>query len=281
MTTQLDLFADTPDVDPLAAPVPATFKPTALRPATTATPSRPATRPPMAPTSRSAPKAPTPSRYKPRHFSTRSDGATFGEAIADAWHGAHGGNRMDIPFGIVALLALWPHKAPGAALAREIGDFITDYPAERLPAGYAEVIAHHWVQRPDLIDTAAPILRWTEEEHDKQTLRAVKAVTDAAIRHGVLLYTGDSDPAGCTDIDLMSWTITNLRHHSARSGLGEYHTPPEICELLTRMVNDAGGADGETTAAGFIADDVRAGQSLLDPCAGTGGMFRGAAVAQR
>ncbi|GAA1353449.1 N-6 DNA methylase [Streptomyces beijiangensis] len=245
---QLDLFADTTEPAPESPPAVQGLKPApaqAPRPSVTGT--RPETRKPYFRTSRSSPVA-------------------FGEAIADAWYSAHGSSRMDIPVGIVATLALWPHKTPGAQHARTLADFIASYPAEDLPSGFGEVVARHWLQRPDLIDTAAPIFRWTEEKHDKPTLRAIKAVTDTALKHGVLWYTGDSDPGGRADVDLMSWTITNLRHKSSRSGLGEYHTPPEVCDLMAAMLD---------------VSAIPEGGRIGEPAGGTGGMFRAASQQMR
>ncbi|GAA3371128.1 hypothetical protein GCM10020367_20540 [Streptomyces sannanensis] len=240
---QLDLFAqDTPE----PAPVPATFKST---PAPHAE-ARPASAPAQPP------------RRKPYFQTLRTSGVDFGEAIADAWYRAHGSSRMDIPVGIVAALALWPIKSDGAGHAQALADFIASQPADALPAGFGEVVAANWLQRPDLIDTAAPIFRWTEENHDEPTLRAIKAVTDAALKHGVLQHTGDSDPYMRSETDLMSWTITKLRHHSSRSGLGEYHTPPEVCEMMARVL---------------IEGDLDRMHRFYEPAGGTGGMFRAAA----
>ncbi|TGB15498.1 hypothetical protein [Streptomyces sp. MZ04] len=49
----------------------------------------------------------------PPFETSRSSGAVFGEAVAAAWYAA-GGSRLDIPAGVVAALALWPVKSPGA-----------------------------------------------------------------------------------------------------------------------------------------------------------------------
>ncbi|TGB15499.1 N-6 DNA methylase [Streptomyces sp. MZ04] len=87
-------------------------------------------------------------------------------------------------------------------------------------------------------------------------------MTKAALRHGVLHHTGDSDPAERSHIDLMSWVITGLRHRQSRRALGEYHTPPDISDLISAML----AADRRPQADAF-----------LEPTAGTGGMVRSAA----
>ncbi|MER5988010.1 N-6 DNA methylase [Streptomyces sp. NPDC001787] len=202
------------------------------------------------------------------HFPiARRNGADLGEAVANAWYTSCGSSRIDIPVGVVAALALWPTKTEGAVHARSLSSYIAAQPPRVLVKGYADVYAATWMLRPDLMDVAAPIFRWTEEDLDEQELRGVAAVTRAALRAGVLHYTGDSDPRFRTDIDLMSWTITNVRHHSSRKGLGEYHTPPEITDLMARMLMDA-------------TENPRAvksgGHSFNEPTAGTGGMFRSA-----
>ncbi|RSS81434.1 SAM-dependent DNA methyltransferase [Streptomyces sp. WAC02707] len=93
-------------------------------------------------------------------------------------------------------------------------------------------------------------------------------MTRAALRHGVLQHTGDTDPAERSRIDLMSWVITSLRHHHSRRSLGEYHTPPDVSELMTAMLaNDSSTQQRSPQRGG------RAGE----PTAGTGGLFRSAA----
>jgi hypothetical protein len=196
------------------------------------------------------------------HFPTaRRSGADFGEAVANAWYRSCGSNRMDIPAGIVAALALWPVKSDGAAHADTLAGYIAAQPPRVLVKGYADCAASHWMLRPDLMDTAYALFRWTGEDLDDTVLRGVAAVTQAALRHGVLQYTGDHDPYHRSSIDLMSWTITNLRHHSSRKGLGEHHTPPDITALMSSVVGD-------------FSTPPAPGSWFAEPTAGTGGFFR-------
>ncbi|MER7477382.1 N-6 DNA methylase [Streptomyces sp. NPDC126510] len=257
---QLDLFADLGEPE---APKPEKTitlpKPTAGQYATTVA------RPPQPKPQQPAliPDAdPAPARLRPEFAIRPADGVTFGEAIADAWHGSHGGNRMEIPVGIVATLALWPQKEH----ARTLAEFLRGLDVEQLIACVREVAAYWWMRRPDLIDTASVLFRWAEAERfTKNELAAIRATFHAALNANVLDHTGREDPAWNAEIDLMSWTVTTLRHKSARAGLGEYHTPPEVCDMFAAQTL---GSDPERIGAGF---------SVLDPCAGTGGMFRSAA----
>ncbi|MEU2354507.1 N-6 DNA methylase [Streptomyces misionensis] len=208
----------------------------------------------------------------PPFLITRRRGSDFGEFVADAWYRSCGSSRMDIPAGVVAALALCPIKSPGALHAARLSSYLAAQPPRVLAKGYAEVYAATWILRPELMDVAAPIFRWTEEDLDEQALCGVAAVTRAALRAGVLQYTGDKDPYYRSDIDLMSWTITNLRHHGSRRGLGEYHTPPEVADTMARLLYDgAADADAETGR----------GQPFNEPAAGTGGMFRSMVQAMR
>ncbi|MDQ0961991.1 hypothetical protein QFZ66_005869 [Streptomyces sp. B4I13] len=253
---QLDLFADLGD-EP-EAPKPATSitlpKPTAGQWAPTPPkPQQPAT----LTTEPAARRLPAP------EFSLRpADGATFGEAVADAWYHAHGGTRMEIPMGIVATLALWPQKGHPRTLAA----FLRQLDTPQLLQCVREVAAYWWMRRPDLIDTASALFKWAEEDkHTANELNAIRATFHAALDANALDHTGHADPDMNTYVDLMSWTVTNLRHKSARQGLGEYHTPPEVCDMMAAQI------------LGGNPDDFHDGYSILDPCAGTGGMFRSSA----
>jgi hypothetical protein len=169
---------------------------------------------------------------------------------------------MEIPVGTVAMLALWPHKSPGARHADELAAFLASHSAEKWPPTVREVTAVHYVQRPDLISMAGPVLQWAEEEHDAGTLHAIREVGLTALKHGVLHHTGDSDPWMRSDVDLLSWTITALRHRGDHARLAEFHTPPEVADVLTRL---------------SLGEHPPAEHSLYEGTGGTGGIFRAAA----
>ncbi|MFZ3491847.1 N-6 DNA methylase [Streptomyces sp. 5.8] len=197
----------------------------------------------------------------------RSPGSVLGEAVADAWYAA-GGSRLDIPAGVVAALALWPQKSPGAEAADPLAAYIAAQPPLVLVRGLATSANYYWRLRPDLWATARPLFDWTREDLHDTHLAGVQAVTRAALRHGILQHTGDTDPAERSRIDLMSWVITSLRHHHSRRSLGEYHTPPDISALMAAMLANDGGTEGRPHERG---------ESALEPAAGTGGLFRSAA----
>ncbi|MET7809791.1 N-6 DNA methylase [Streptomyces sp. NPDC005395] len=249
---QLDLFAE------LAEPATPTPEKTITLPKPTAgqwapTPAKP---PQPAPTPAAA------KRPRPEFALPPTSGPDFGERVATAWHHAHGGNRMEIPLGIVATLALWPLKEHPRTLA----DFFRGLDAGQLLQCVREVAAYWWMRRPDLIDTASVLFSWAEEDnHPASLLAAIRATFHAALDAHALDHTGHADPGSNAYVDLMSWAVTNLRHNSARQGLGEYHTPPEVCDMMAAQI------------IGRDPEQIREGYSLLDPCAGTGGMFRAAA----
>ncbi|WP_052658999.1 N-6 DNA methylase [Streptomyces sp. MNU77] len=197
---------------------------------------------------------------------SRSPGSVLGEAVAEAWHAA-GGSRLDIPAGVVAALALWPQKSPGAEAADTIAAYIAAQPSRVLVRGLADSANFYWGLRPDLWTAARPLFDWTREDLHDTHLAGVRAVARAALRHGVLQHTGDTDPAERSRTDLMSWVITSLRHHHSRRSLGEYHTPPDISDLMANVL--AEGSTGKRPR--------QRGEWALEPTAGTGGLFRSAA----
>ncbi|MFF3493773.1 N-6 DNA methylase [Streptomyces sp. NPDC002795] len=264
---QLDLFGAAEEET-----VPATFtaRPAARPPAPPARPAPAPARPVPAPLpdpgglfEQPGPALPAQRTAVPAHIRSiaalarnpRDAGQKLGEAVADTWHATSlSGHHIDIPVSIVAALALFPIKGHTADITRIITT-CTDW---ELIQGFREVYAHTWAQRPDLAARMAPLMRWLTEDTDKDTVYAARRVTETAIRYGVLELTGDPDPWHRADTDLMSWTITSLRSHGARQGLGEYHTPPEVCDFMAAMT----------------CDDPQPGQWFHEPAGGTGGMFR-------
>ncbi|MFJ4412944.1 N-6 DNA methylase [Streptomyces sp. NPDC088925] len=252
MSDQLDLFDQEPD--PALTPLPDTFRSTPRRTGSTEAP-RPAAaiRPEASP--RPLPAQPRP---LPPPKADRANGAAFGEAIAEAWYGGHASGDIEIPLGLVATLALWPTKGHPRALA----DLLSPLAGPDIIRCVNDVATYWWMRRPDLIGVAHHLFRWAEEEQDAHRLALVERVWKVAIRRGALDFTGSPEPIRNAEIDLMSWTITNLRHHGARKGLGEYHTPPEVAEVMAR----------------FTIAEIPDGGRILDPAAGTGGLLRAAAL---
>ncbi|MFC8449526.1 N-6 DNA methylase [Kitasatospora sp. NPDC057223] len=259
MPQQLNIFAQQPDDEDDDR----FFRPPGepARPRLTSVPDVTArTEPPTA-----APK-PTARRYPvPRGTHPHKVAQRIAEMVVDTWHRNHGGGRMDIPVGVVAALSLWPVKGPDAPLQ---ADWILGLDAKDLVQLLRECWAYWWMRRPDLVNRAAPIARWAEEDLSDHHLDCVRAVARAAITNGLLTVTGSSDPGDLAECDLMSWVITGLRSRADRNWLGEFHTPPEICDLMARMqLGDC--------------SDIGPGYSVLEPTAGTGGMVRSVAQAMR
>ncbi|MFC1415401.1 N-6 DNA methylase [Streptacidiphilus cavernicola] len=267
---QLDLFADLPDE-------PATFVriPSSALPPRAAVPPRRKVAPitvgqgalieaPAPP-----PNAPVPAKRRPRRklgFRRPTESARdLAEACAIAWHGHHGGGRMEIPVGIVATLALLPFRGDDLVA---LEGWILGLDDQQLWKLYEEVWALRWIQAPHLIGRCGILSQWLEQEEPDRNLRAaVRAVTERAIQYGVLELAANELP-GNLDVDLMSWMVTSLRSKGAREGLGEYHTPPEVCDMIARV-----------TIGGM--DEIRPGMSFLEPASGTGGMVRSMASALR
>ncbi|MFE2587277.1 N-6 DNA methylase [Streptomyces sp. NPDC059378] len=285
---QLDLFDDAADAK---VPPPATFaaRPKLSRPVTAPSAPRPTPAPASAPRPALTPRPvvaadeeldglfsdfrpelpaiqtpiPMPRRIAPALIgSPRDAGQRLGEAVAETWHASNwGGYRIDIPISIVGGLALYPIKGYTEDITRIISN-CTDW---ELLQGYREIYVEAWKHRPDLAVRMAPLLKWLSEDGVEEKAYAARRVTDTALRYGILQLTGDPDPFCRSDTDVMSWTITSLRSHGARQGLGEYHTPPDVCDLMAEML--VGG------------EPPQKGQRFHEPAGGTGGMFR--ALAQQ
>ncbi|MGR3938437.1 N-6 DNA methylase [Streptomyces sp. BRA346] len=99
-----------------------------------------------------------------------------------------------------------------------------------------------------------------EEELGPKRLDAVHAVTQAALRAGLLEVTGGADPYQRSRADVFSVLLTELRSGRAGKAIGEAHTPPDAAALMARLT---------------LPDEPR--QWFDDPAAGTGGLFRAAA----
>ncbi|MFF4344753.1 N-6 DNA methylase [Kitasatospora sp. NPDC001540] len=194
-----------------------------------------------------------------RTFS-RGNVQRLGEAVAQAWHTTPYSSRTDIPLSIVASLALIPVKDHPADVARTINEACD----EHLVRGLREVWVHHWAQRPELAPALAPLMAWLTEKVPADLAHSVRKVVDACLQHGLLEMTGSSDPGQRSEVDVLSWTLTELRSPGARQRLGEFHTPPQVSDLMAKIA-----VDGLPPA----------GERFLEPAGGSGGLFQ--ALAQR
>ncbi|WP_411142285.1 N-6 DNA methylase [Streptomyces sp. x-80] len=249
--SQLDLFADAPDEPPAPAATPRRYLtdlPPAPDPVTISAQPRP----------RLATVKPKLAHYRPSQRNPHETAFEIAEAVSYAWHHAQGGADIEIPIGVVATLALWPLRGPDAYLA---ADWWLSLDDSQLLTAFRECWARWWIVRPDLIDRATPLHKWVDDEKPgpKRAL-AVRAVVEAALTRGLLHLTGSSDPYSRSTTDVIGALLTVMRSQGAHDALSEFHTPPEVAELMARML-----LEGMSLQPGMKFDE---------PAGGTGGMYR-------
>jgi hypothetical protein len=235
------------------------FMPRAAPPVT----ARPAPSWAKKPPPKSKAKARSGAKVTARRYATPRDphehARKIAENVLDAWYQSFGGSSIDIPLGTVGALCL-VRNVPG------LNDWILNLQPDQLPQLFKEIYLGHWLQRPDLINRAIRLHDWAwNPDPDKQQLRAVHAVTRAAINTGLLDLTGHDDPTHRSEADVLSPLLTGLRHKSDKKWRGEYHTPACVTDLMANMLVDK--------------DFAQPGKAFREPAIGSGGMFR--SVAQR
>ncbi|GAA3537063.1 N-6 DNA methylase [Nonomuraea rosea] len=165
------------------------------------------------------------------------------EAVSAVWYSHHGGSRMEVPVGVVASVMV---THPDALIT------LPTMAPEEFAALLRKVWGYWWLDHPHLAEMARPITSWLDEDPDEHTLKAAKAVAEAAMRRRIKSVQG-------LETDILSYVVTDLRSHGARKGLGEYHTPPDVCATMATMM---------------IPEVPPKGEEFGEPCAGTGGMVR-------
>ncbi|WP_367139287.1 N-6 DNA methylase [Saccharothrix sp. HUAS TT1] len=182
------------------------------------------------------------------------------ERVVETWFGHHGGNNLEIPMSVVAVMSLLspPHEERQAAI---------DETAGMSPEAFGGVMGVLWQRfvraRPDLVNPVWPFVRIWVGSSDSyrmsdQALAAAKAVGDTLLRHDLFSLADNR-----YDVDLLGQVLTELRPKSSLQARGQFYTPPDVCQLMAAM-----------TVLGE-------GESVSDPALGSGGMFRGAAQAMR
>jgi hypothetical protein len=189
----------------------------------------------------------------------RQHAQAIAEAVDAAWHSNFGGSRIEIPISVVAALALIAQADPD-------GPDLTEQAMRLSPPGFAVLLRTIWtrfaIHRPDLLPRTKPLWEWVDtDDLDQHLLHAVHATGNAALHHGQLALTGVQWRRHC--VDLLGSVLQAVRSRSAVKGLGQYLTPTDVTRMIGSVVR------------------VRPGESVLDPCAGTGTMFLGAADAMR
>nr|BEK71314.1 N-6 DNA methylase [Kitasatospora purpeofusca] len=181
------------------------------------------------------------------------------QAAASAWHSERGGNRIEIPIGVVASLAVLPFKGEQAP---RYADWVMGLSAEALAGVYRKTWTRWWVLRPDLATRARPLHDWLQDDDEAaRYANAVRAVTHAALKAGVLDLVGDADPYFRSDTDLLGWVVALMRSGGEQRALAEFPTPPDMAALMARLIT-------------VDMDAVVPGQSFLEPTSGTGAMVR-------
>ncbi|MEH0586782.1 N-6 DNA methylase [Streptomyces sp. B21-106] len=263
--SQLDLFADADTPDEPPAPL-----------APTATPRRHLTGLPPAPAPVTVPTQPEPQpkpravkavlgHYRPAQKNPHQTAFDIAEAVSYAWHHAQGGPGIEVPMGMVATLALWPLRGPDAYLA---ADWWLSLDDGQLLAAFRECWARWWIMRPDLIDRATPLHKWVDDEKPgPKRAGAIRAVVEAALTRGLLHLTGSDDAYYRSATDVMGALLASMRSKGAHDALAEVHTPPEVAELMARMMLDDAS--------------LKPGMKFDEPAGGTGGMYRAAAQVMR
>ncbi|MFF0409734.1 N-6 DNA methylase [Kitasatospora sp. NPDC004745] len=248
---QLDIFAQAPEpkpalrLHPRALPAPAPAPSPAL--------AEPAT----------GPTAP----LRRLRMPSRPHEAAFelGEAVAAAWFRARGDHRMEIPIGVIAGTALWPFK--GDTIAPIVANWWRGLTAEQTTGALRDSFARWWVFRPDLAEVARPIHEWlTDETVTKKYAEPVRAALLTALDYRLTDLTGSDDPYLASEADVLGPLLAHFRSRVERDAYAEFHTPPEMADLMARVL---------------LGGTPEAGQAFTDPASGTGGLMRSYAQALR
>lgn len=259
---QFDLFNQPPENRPSLNIRKRATPPKATREAATATAIK------HARANRTLAAASTPTRRRFIHPPANPHGAALNlaEAVTSAWWKAGGTTRFEIAIGAVAGIALWPLK--GRTVAPHVADWWRTLSDSDILKALEECFARMWISRPDLIECARPIHEWlTDEKASAEHAAPVKAVVHAALKAGLLDLLGDDDAYLRSSTDVLGFLLTAFRSPSQREDLAEIHTPPELADLMARILLDG--------------RDWQPGQSIDDPAAGSGGLHRAAAQAMR
>lgn len=181
-------------------------------------------------------------------------------AVTAAWQRtSNTPSKLEIPLGAAATLAF--HTQITDPAEQSPGDLGRLSRADLL-RGLSETWARTWLNHPYLVQVASPLHRWLDDEVSDETVRAIRAVLDAAYHAGLphLVDRRHGVPA----VDVLGFLITELRPARARQHLGEFYTPPEVADLMAALT---------------MPELPAPGRLFADPTAGTGGLL--AATANR
>lgn len=182
------------------------------------------------------------------------------EAVDETWHREHGSGNLEVPVSVIGALAF---MAPPEQDHSRTVDQLLSLAADE----FADFICVQWRifigARPDLVNRAWPLISvWLGERRlGQREASAAKSVADAALRAGQLRLTGTERRR---ETDLFGVLLEVVRSRSAKRARGQFYTPPCVADVMARLA----GVPGE-------------GERVLEPTAGTGGLFRSAAEAMR
>jgi len=187
------------------------------------------------------------------------DAGRIARAAASAWWKAHGSGRGEIPLGVVAALALTERADPdGPDPASQILAADRDQTADLL----RDIWTLFAIIRPELSIRTGPFAAWLDNPSAAQ-LDGAHATARAVATAGLLSQTADRRRA--RDMDLLGVVYQELRNPKAGKTRGEVYTPAALAAAMARL-----------TVSG-----AEPGQSICDPCAGTGGLLLAAATQLR
>ena len=143
-------------------------------------------------------------------------------AVTAAWQRtSNNPSTLEIPLGTVATLAL--HAQIDGRSERPACPLAQLDRADLLRA-LSETWARTWLDHPHLVQIASPLHRWLDDEVSDETVRAIRAVFDAA-HHAGLPHLVDPR-RGVPAVDALGFLVTELRPARARQHLGEFYTHP-------------------------------------------------------
>lgn len=179
------------------------------------------------------------------------------QAVDTAWNRANHTGCRDVALSVVAALALVRQREPdGPDLAIQLRSQSPEEFAGTLREIYTALVN----TRPDLIHLVYPLMQWAFDEPEPALCRAAKQAADAALHAGQLDLTGTDRRY---ETDLLGVVLTLLKSHTAAGANAQIYTPPTIAAVMARM------------------NPPTEGDTVCDPAAGTGGLFRAAAETMR
>lgn len=203
-------------------------------------------------------------------YDAESRSRRLAEQAAAAWYQTQGGSNYDVAVGVVAAMALVGTGIGLADTAQElqvltsvVAREVAKGPDEYIAEGLAEIWSRFWLVRPDLGRLTRPFNWWLQEGREKRSrslMSGAAAVARAAVKGGLL----DMAERGLlADCDVIGAMYLQGRSNSSRQARGEFYTPPHLCKVMAQMI--------------MAGHELKAGMSLCEPAAGTGGMLQAAA----